>query len=206
MPTPSWARFTLLLFVGALFLTTLLVGALGDGAARYAGIGAVMSFVVLVLLVIDRWAWKWWGVRHILRVPDLEGTWKVELESGYKGKGGGAKTSYLVVHQTYSSITVEVLTDLGRSCSEASSLTKLGPRLLLAYVYRAEPEAIRRAGNEPHRGAAELLVETKPQIRLEGDYWTDRETVGRVRAVGWNKTKCGSYATASGAVFETRFA
>jgi len=201
MPTPNWARFTLLLFVAASFVATLFVGILGHGVARYAGIGTIMSLVVLVLLVIDRWAWKWWGVRHLLRVPNLAGTWEVELKSDFKGEGGGLKTIYLVIHQTYSSVTVEVLTDLARSCSEASSLTRRGPRLVLAYLYRAEPEAIRRDGNEPHRGAAELLIETGSELRFAGDYWTDRGNVGRMRSVGWNAQKCGSYAAASQAAF-----
>jgi hypothetical protein len=202
MPTPNWARFTLLLFVAGSFLVTLLVGVLGQGAARYAGIGTVMSLVVLVLLVINHWAWKWGWVSQILRVPNLEGTWEVELTSDYQGEGGGMKTSYLVVHQTYSTITVEVLTDLGRSCSDASSLSRRGPRTVLTYVYRAEPAVLARSGNEPHRGAAELLIEAGGnELRFEGDYWTDRGNVGRLRSVGWNKDKCGSYASASAASF-----
>jgi hypothetical protein len=203
MPTPNWARFTLLLFVGASFVTTLLVGALGSGVARYAGIGTLMSFVVLVLFVIERWAWKWRGIRRLLRVPDLRGTWRIDLESGYAGDGGGTKTSYLVINQTYSTVTVEVLTDLGRSCSETSSLGKRGPQLFLAYIYRAQPEVIARAGNEPHRGAAELLIESALELRLQGDYWTDRKTFGTIRSTGWNKNKCVSFSTASAATFES---
>jgi hypothetical protein len=204
MPTPNWTRFTLLLFVGGTFIVSLLVGVLGQGTARYAGIGTVTSLVVLVLLGIDRRAWRWPGVRSILRMPDLEGTWQVELDSTYGGDGGGAKTIYLVIHQTYSTVTVEVLTDLGRSCSEAASITKRGPRHFLSYVYRAEPEATRRVGNEPHRGAAELTIESGDELRFEGSYWTDRGTTGTLRATAWNKKKCGSFATASAASYERR--
>jgi SMODS-associating 2TM, beta-strand rich effector domain len=202
MPTPNWTRFILLLFVGGTFIVSLLVGVLGHGVARYAGIGTVMSLVVLVLLVIERWAWRWPGVRAILRMPDLEGTWEVELDSTFGGDGGGSKTIYLVIHQTYSTVVVEVLTNLGRSCSEAASVTKRGPRRILSYVYRAEPEATRRVGNEPHRGAAELLIETDPKLRFEGNYWTDRGTTGTLRASGRNKKKCGSFVTAATAAFE----
>ena len=63
-----------------------------------------------------------------------------------------------------------------------------GTRIVLAYVYRAESEAIRRGGNEPHRGSAELLIETEPTLAFEGDYWTDRKTVGRLRSIGWNRS------------------
>ncbi len=201
MPTPGWARFTIGLFVAGSFVASLLAGALDDGVARYASVGALMSAVVLILLAIERWAWSWPLVRNILRVPNLNGTWKVELESSYEGEGGGSKTSFLVIHQTYSTITVEVLTDRGRSCSEAASLTRRGPRFVLAYVYRAEPESLRRDGNEPHRGAAELLVEIEPTLRFEGDYWTDRKTRGRLRAIGWKAERCGSFGAAKDAVF-----
>jgi hypothetical protein len=88
------------------------------------------------------------------------------------------------------------------TCSDTASLDKRGPRYWLSYVYRAKPEAIRRAGNELHRGAAELLIETGDRLRFEDDYWTDRGHVGRLRATGWCKTKCGSFATASAASFE----
>ncbi len=204
MPSPNWARVTIFLFVGISFLVSLLGAAVGHGAARYASIGAVVTGVTLILLLIDRWAWRWKGIRRVLRVPDLEGTWRVALESNYEGEGGGEQTVYLVVHQTYSTITVEVLTQRIRSCSDTASLARRGPRHVLAYVYRAEPEAIRREGNEPHRGSAELLIETAPSLRFEGDYWTDRGHVGRLRATGWHKAKCGSFATASAAEFEER--
>jgi hypothetical protein len=204
MPTSGWARLTLFLFVGLSFLASLLGASVGHGAAKYATAGTVITGVTLILLVIERWAWRWPVLRSLLRVPNLEGTWRVELESSYDGEGGGEQTIYLVVHQTYSTVVVEVLTTRSRSCSDTASLTRRGPRLVLAYVYRAEPEAIGREGNEPHRGAAELMIETSKKPRFEGDYWTDRKHVGRLRATGWNKAKCGSFATASQASFESR--
>lgn len=201
MPTPGWVRVTVALFIALSFLASALGGTAGSNAARYATVGAVMSAVVLILLGIERFAWKWWGFRYILRVPNLNGTWRVELESSFEGEGGGSQTIYLVIHQSYSTITVEVLTERARSCSEAASLSRRGPRIVLAYVYRAESEALRREGNEPHRGSAELLVEAAPTLAFEGDYWTDRRTVGRLRSVGWNKSRCGSFASASAAKF-----
>jgi hypothetical protein len=204
MPTTGWARITILLFVALSFVASLLGASVGHGAAKYATVGAVITGVTLILLVIERWAWRWPGVRSVLRMPDIDGTWRVELESNYAGEGGGEQTIYLVVHQTYSTVVVEVLTARVRSCSDTASLARRGPRFILAYVYRAEPEAIRRDGNEPHRGAAELLIETGKQPRFEGDYWTDRGHVGRLRATGWRKGKCGSFNTAVGADFDER--
>jgi hypothetical protein len=55
----------------------------------------------------------------------------------------------------------------------------------------------KRVGNELHRGAAELLIETDPKLRLERSYWTDRGTTGTLRASGRNKKKCGSFVTAA---------
>lgn len=204
MPSAGWTRFILFLFVGLSFLASILGAAVGHGAARYATAGAVITGITLILLVIDRWAWRWPVARRILRVPDLGGTWRVELESSYEHEGGGAQTIYLIVHQTYSTVAVEVLTRRVRSCSDTASLSKRGPRHVLSYVYRAEPEAIRRAGNEPHRGSAELLIEAGKLLRFEGDYWTDRGHVGRLRAIGWNKERFGSFSTASAASYEDR--
>lgn len=204
MPTGPWARFTIALFIALSFLASTIGGFAGSNAARYATVGAIMSAVVLILLGIERFAWKWWGFRHVLRVPNLNGTWRVELESSYEGEGGGLQTIYLVIHQSYSTVTVEVLTERARSCSETASLARRGPRIVLAYVYRAEPESLRREGNEPHQGAAELLIETGPPLRFEGDYWTIRKSVGRLRSTGWCKLRCGSFSTASKASFSER--
>ena len=150
MPTAGWARVTILLFVALSFLASLLGAAVGHGAAKSATAGTVITGVTLILLVIERWAWRWPGMRHVLRMPDVAGTWRVGLESSYQGEGGGAQTIYLVVHQTYSTIVVEVLTARIRSCSDTANLTKRGTRHVLAYVYRAEPSALEREGNEPH--------------------------------------------------------
>lgn len=204
MPSAAWTRFILLLFVGLSFVASLAAAKVGPGAARWATAGTVITGVTLILLVIDRWLWRVPGIRHLLRVPDLNGTWRVALESSYQGEGGGEQTVYLVVHQIYSAVTVEVLTERVRSCSDTASLSKRGPRWVLAYVYRAEPEAIRREGNEPHRGSAELLVEMKPSLRFDGDYWTDRGHVGRLRATGWNKERFGSFASASAGDYQQR--
>jgi SMODS-associating 2TM, beta-strand rich effector domain len=202
MPTPGWARFTLALFVGLSFFASLLAGALHLHGGSFAYVGATTSAVVLVLLFIDRWAWKWRGFRKVLRVPDLEGTWKIELESSFNV--GSPVVAYLVVHQTYSTISLTQLTAGATSFSETSDLARRGGWFVLSYVYRAEPEVLKREGNEPHRGAAELVIETQPTLTFAGDYWTDRKTVGRIRAVGWNKQKCGSFGSANQTHFEPR--
>jgi hypothetical protein len=142
IPRGNWARFTILVYVGVSSLATLLVSAIGDGVARYAGIGTLMGGVVVVLFVVDQWAWKAKGIRTLLRKPNLNGTWTVEVRWKAADGEDAAKTAYLVIHQTYSEVAVEVLTDQARSCSDAASVTKRGPRWVLAYVYRAESEAI----------------------------------------------------------------
>jgi len=203
MPSSGWARVTIALFAAFAALFSFLSAQVELGQqGRFAYLGVAASAAVLVLLAIDRWAWRWPVFRSVLRRPDLNGTWEIELASSHEA--APPKTAYLVIHQTFSTITVEALTDLGRSCSDAASLAKRGPRWFLAYAYRAEPEVLGRKGNEPHRGAAELLVESQPLLRFDGGYWTDRETTGQIRAVGWTRQHCGSFASAERASFEER--
>lgn len=52
-----------------------------------------------------------------------------------------------------------------------------GPRTV-AYAYHNTPELPLREGSRPHSGGAVLTVLGEPPERINGEYWTDRDSKG----------------------------
>jgi len=111
----------------------------------------------------------------------------VVLTSNWKAIENGQPippiTGYLVVRQTYSSLSLRLLT------AESSS-ELLGAQILkaedgtfkIAGVYRNEPKLAVRHRSPIHYGGLVLVLEGNPPNALEGHYWTDRDTTGEIRA------------------------
>jgi hypothetical protein len=159
-------------------------------------VASASTLVILFLLGFDRWLWRWPGLRHLHRRPVLHGTWKVELRTTYEGRRDEKIECYLVIEQTYSRICARMLFDRSRSASMNGDLVRENGLCVLYYVFRSDKQALEPATNPPSRGAADLTVGTKPTPHLEGDYWMEVGTKGRLKTVGYTKT---TYDTFGGA-------
>jgi hypothetical protein len=181
MPTPFWTRLVIGL-AAALWLGVALALKAPVDASWLKPAGVVMSAVVLLLLGFDRWAWRWLPT-SVMKRPKLHGTWKATLEwKADDGDGIESKPCFLVVRQTFSTVTVDLLTEVASSQSRSAAIREDNGRCSLWFSYWAAAGALHRDGNAPHRGAAQLVIATKPRTRLEGDYWTERQTRGRIVA------------------------
>jgi hypothetical protein len=69
-------------------------------------------------------------------------------------------------------------------------------RCVLYYVFRSEKHALEPDTNPPARGAADLRVGRKPVTHLEGNYWMERGTNGRLVTAGHSKTLYDTYGAA----------
>jgi hypothetical protein len=110
---------------------------------------------------------------------------------------------YLAIRQTYSTISVVILTDRATSHSRGADLRCRDGRWLLSYLYTSEKhtDAADRDTNPHARGAAELNVGTKPSIHIEGDYWTEQATTGRLSTIGHARTVYETFRAARDAVY-----
>ena len=87
----------------------------------------------------------------------------------------------MVIRQTYSSISLRLLTD--ESSSEligAEIITLSDGTIRMAGVYRNEPRQLLRERSPIHNGAILLEIIGRPVTRLKGHYWTDRNTAGEI--------------------------
>lgn len=127
--------------------------------------------------------WKLWGFRKLFYRPNLSGTWGGILKSDWKDKNGktvGDIEFYIVIRQSFLRIHFTTFTDsfIGTSYSETLSLKKEIGLKNVAYLYRKETS---QDDNEVlQEGASELrLIDSVPR-KLEGKYWSNRKTNGKI--------------------------
>lgn len=181
MPTPSWTRIVVALAAGTWLVAAVLMDVPID-QEWLRPLGIATSAVVLLLLAFDRWLWRLFPTKVI--GPKLYGTWAATLE--YEDTAAGErvrKPCFIVIRQDYSRIRcVDLFTDISTSRSENAAILGEDGRRSLWFSYWSGAHAQERDGNPPHRGAAQLTITTKPKVKLTGDYWTDRQTCGRIVA------------------------
>jgi hypothetical protein len=185
MPTAQWTRVVIWLSAATWAVILVLNGeSLKSNWAQPLGWAATV--VVLLLLAFDRWIWCWPFVRSAVRHVDIRGTWKATLHTNYEARRGEEIETYVAIRQTYSTVSVTMLTDRATSASRSANLGCHNGTWLLSYLYTGEKHAdAPDRGTNPHaRGAAELVVATSPKVHLEGDYWTEVSTTGRISTIG----------------------
>lgn len=148
----------------------------------------VVTIYILLVLLFTNWAWrspifKGW----LVPFPDLQGTWKGTLESTWvdspTGQKNPSKDVTLVIKQTFSSISCVMYTDESDSFSNTAQINEDDESGIfrLSYNYTNRPKANVRERSAMHDGAAILKVITRPERYLEGEYWTNRKTIGDIR-------------------------
>ena len=202
MPSPNWARITIALAALASAVVILLTGGKLDTSLARA-VATASTVVILSLVAFDRWLWRWPLARSVHSQPILRGTWKTELRTTYTGRKDEAIEAYLVVEQTYSEISVRMLFDRSQSESLSADLILDAGRCMLFYIFRSEKSATEPDTNPPNRGAAQLVVARRPGLHLEGDYWMERGTRGRVITLGHDPSIYDTFSGAQNGSYNT---
>jgi hypothetical protein len=199
MPTAKWARIVIFLAAAAWFVVALVMRVPVD-RAWIKPLGLAASIVVLCLLVFDLYLWRYLP-SQLVGLPDLSGTWKATVDSGFNAPGGQEVQliAYLVIRQTYSTIHVEMLFPKSESSSTSAAIVNTDGTSELWYSYRSEAHALDRTNNPPHKGAVQLRIAANRDIKLAGSYWTDRETFGRIETVSRRRSIINDYKAAEDA-------
>lgn len=197
---------TILVLAAALWGGLLLVEGVTVNGAWLRPFSTVIGVLLLLLAAFDLWAWRlrvlhgWFVPR-----PDLRGTWRVELQSNWRNpatdsatdSGVGPIVAYLVVRQTFSALSVRMLTAESASELVAAEINKASDGTYrLAAVYRNEPKLSVRDRSPIHYGALVLDVQGDPVKSLAGYYWTDRNSRGELRTLARTVSPAGSFQDA----------
>ena len=147
----------------------------------------VVGAVGILLLLFDKWLWKFPIIHPIfVPFPDISGTWRGQITSLWKDETTGKQIppidAFLVVHQTYSSLNLRMITKESRSDLLSGKIipNRSGPHKI-AGIFENIPNIMVRDRSPIHYGG--ILLEFHKGILpvLEGEYWTDRDSKGYLK-------------------------
>jgi hypothetical protein len=148
--------------------------------------GITLAVVSGTLTAFDRLGWKWWPFRLLSKIPDLNGTWRVDLHSTYVVPQTGERVApisgFASIRQTYSKLSIRLMTKDSASFLIASNvLHRDDGTIEIAGVYQSEPKVhLRGTESEIHYGSFKVRLVGNPVEAIDGHYWTDRHTKGTV--------------------------
>jgi hypothetical protein len=167
--------------------------------------------VFLAIVLFDVWLWRVrWLPRWVVDRPVLSGTWKTDLEVTWKDKDGQPHKKildgHMVVYQTYSTVSMRLLTDSSHSRLLASELTaEKDHSYTFGAVYQATPstEARDTQDRKIHFGGMWLVCHGRNPEVMEGHFWTDEFSRGTLRLSRcWSRRHFGNFAAAQAAYAE----
>jgi len=150
---------------------------------RYYALAVLVAGIVLTAW--DRWIWRISSLQRFEFVPSvISGTWKGLLVSAWVDPVTGSppppKSVYLVIRQTFSSVSVMLLTNESRSRSTLARVGRVDGVSSLDYMYINRPDNSVEHRSRMHHGSTSLDVSGSPATRLRGRYWTDRDSRGEL--------------------------
>ena len=165
-------------------------------------LSTVITIVLYAVMAFDLWLWKLpflhsWFVKR----PVIDGTWKVEIRSNWKNPAAGGDITpvegYMVVRQTFSSLSMRLLTEESSSELVGTEIVCSADGLYcVSGVYRNEPRFQVRDRSEIHYGAVWLKIIDEPEKKVTGHYWTDRETAGEMELGNRQKKRFQTFQSA----------
>lgn len=159
--------------------------------------GLEVAHIVNTAVVLLGW-WLWekylWKLTRLSHRPNLNGTWKVDLNSDYDGARNPYE-AYLVVEQTASKLRVRQFTLESDSDSLAAEI--VGDELV--FSYRNVPRQNVLGRSPMHDGACRLSIRgCRPVSQLDGAYWTARGTTGTMVSVSYSPKHASGFHNAKG--------
>jgi hypothetical protein len=165
-------------------------------------LSVVITIVLYAVMAFDFWLWKipvlhGWFVKR----PVIEGTWKVEIRSNWKdpatGAGIGPVEGFMVVRQTFSTLSLRLLTEESSSELVGTEIVCSADGLYcVSGVYRNESRFQVRERSAIHYGAVWLRIIDEPVKKVIGHYWTDRQTAGEMELSNRQKRRFQTFQSA----------
>lgn len=146
-------------------------------------ISTTISINIVIWLLFIKWGWKWkvfypW----LVPFPDLSGDWSGTIKSNWKEKELEPIPTEVSITQTFFNIQVRIKTGESRSYSIGASfdIDKERGFQQLFYSYLNTPKPGVRERSEIHYGSTLLNFEGFNVTKMDGEYWTSRETTGEI--------------------------
>lgn len=146
-------------------------------------VSTTISINIIIWMIFIGWAWKlkifypW-----LVQFPNLSGEWEGFIKSNWNGKELDPIPIEVSITQNFFNIQVRIKTDESRSYSIGASfdIDKDRGFQQLFYSYLNTPKAGVRERSQIHYGSTILIFDGFKVTKMEGEYWTDRETTGEI--------------------------
>lgn len=180
-------------------LFLVLAGTIQASQALFAPYSVVVGVAGGLVWLYDVWLWRVPPVAWLVKRPDLRGTWRGEIRSDWVNPETGEKvppiSAFMCITQTASALHLRQFTAESMSMTRAAAFVpEEDGAHSLAAVYHNDPRSDVRHRSPIHYGGLRLRVTGADA--LEGDYWTDRKSSGRLVLKLVSKNKCQSFADA----------
>jgi hypothetical protein len=194
-------KITAYLVTGAWSVALLIAGVQLSGTINKV-LGSLPILIVGLFAIFDTWLWHVGPIKHLVKRPGLNGTWKGALTS-LRADGNGQEVPhapilvFLVIKQSYLNLNITLLSQESNSRSIAT-LVQVNPEgnFTVYYHYTNTPGLAVRDRSPIHSGGARIEVTDVAPRSLEGEYWTDRRTRGTFTMKRASKKRYGTYAEA----------
>jgi hypothetical protein len=181
VPTSKQTQLIAYIVAGAYSIALLIAGLqLPQTPARILSV--LPAAIVVSFGFFDKTLWRIRPFKLVARKrPRLRGTWRGTL-TRFQGPGGAPRTPIpidLVIRQTYSSLSIVLMSAESRSRSVVASIFFNGDAdFTLYYQYQNVPRLDVRNRSAIHYGGAAVEVAGLDPVTLVGEYWTDRDSKG----------------------------
>lgn len=146
-------------------------------------VSTTISINIILWMIFIAWAWKFkifypW----LVPFPNLSGDWEGTIKSNWKEKELEPIPIEVSVTQNFFNVQVRIKTKESRSYSIGASFDIDNERGFqqLFYTYLNTPKAGVRERSEIHYGSTILNFDGFKVTKMDGEYWTDRETTGDI--------------------------
>lgn len=162
---------------------------------------AVIIFDTFLVLLFVKWIWKWKLLYSwLVPFPNLNGTWKGKIKTNWIDEKTSKKPNsipvILTINQTFINVSCVMRTGEMDSYSFTSAfvIDKENQILRLVYSYDSIPNQTVKDRSPQHFGTMCFdILNNDGQTELIGDYWTGRETTGRIELKFWQDIRLEKY-------------
>ncbi len=140
----------------------------------------------IAYFIFTAWFWRWKPLQGwLIPFPDLNGTWQGYIQTNWKdaeGQTPGSIPTILTIKQSFGRMSCVMRTEEMESHSylEGFCIDKDAQVRRLCYSYTSRPKASLRERSTPYDGSILFNIIGTPVNKLEGEYWTQRQTIGTV--------------------------
>jgi len=160
---------------------------LSNGIDFFKLVPSVVTIDFFVILVFVRWGWDFKLFRGwFVPFPNLSGSWIGLIYSDWKNPETGQKPPpipvMLTIKQSFFHTSCRMCTSEMESFSYAEGFL-INPEKQIknvAYSYTSKPRISLNQRSTSHDGTAIFQIVEKPEPKLVGRYWTERQTTGEI--------------------------